>query len=357
MSTAPNASEQTISFQGIKFNKKESFEIEGNEKKYKLNISNNEKLMFFEIEEKNKFPKQDFNIYLSLDELIKINKFFLQFDNLNEISESLKELIKKNSLKIENEEKKIKIKIINPFNNKEFFINVPLKEKDIKAEINSIIPYIISLNEKIEELKKKVNDLEEKVNDNKKKINEIYSFKQEYGILKNKENNKENLMFKNSNIIKPEEQNLILNWFEKKPIKFNLLLDTKINGDSISTFSDKCMKKCPIIIFIKTTNGYRIGGFTSKFWPKSNYGNDDKSFLFSLDLKNKYKVIREDKAIYFCSEYFSFGNNLYIYNNCTMNSSNYINSPNSYDIPKKNKLLGGEDNFVVSNYEIYHVEY
>ena len=32
-------------------------------------------------------------------------------------------------------------------------------------------------------------------------------------------------MFKNSNIIKSEEQNLILNWFEKKHIKFNLLLD------------------------------------------------------------------------------------------------------------------------------------
>ena len=60
---------------------------------------------------------------------------------------------------------------------------------------------------------------------------------------------------KNSNIITPEEQDLILNWFEKKSIKFNLLLDTKINGDSISTFSDKYIKKCPISIFIKTTNG------------------------------------------------------------------------------------------------------
>ena len=42
------------------------------------------------------------------------------------------------------------MKIINPLNNKEFFINIPLKEKDIKAEINSIIPYITHLNEKIE---------------------------------------------------------------------------------------------------------------------------------------------------------------------------------------------------------------
>ena len=41
----------------------------------------------------------------------------------------------------------MKIKILNPSNNKEFYINVLLKEKDIKAEINSIIPYVISLND------------------------------------------------------------------------------------------------------------------------------------------------------------------------------------------------------------------
>ena len=66
----------------------------------------------------------------------------------------------KKFLKIENEKTNIKIKIINPLNNKEFFINIPLKEKDIKTEINSIIPYITYLNEKIEKLEKRVKDWE-----------------------------------------------------------------------------------------------------------------------------------------------------------------------------------------------------
>ena len=43
----------------------------------------------------------------------------------------------------------MKIKIINPINNREFFINILSKEKDIRSEIDSIITYVTSLNEKV----------------------------------------------------------------------------------------------------------------------------------------------------------------------------------------------------------------
>ena len=49
----------------------------------------------------------------------------------------------------------------------------------------------------------------------------------------------------------------------KKPKKFKLLLDSTIDGDSTSTFFNKCDKKYPTIIFIKATNGYRFGGYTN----------------------------------------------------------------------------------------------
>lgn len=50
-------------------------------------------------------------------------------------------------------------------NKKEFYINVPLKEKSLKNEIDSIIPYIISLNEKITLLENKYNNIEKKINE------------------------------------------------------------------------------------------------------------------------------------------------------------------------------------------------
>ena len=40
--------------------------------------------------------------------------------------------------------------IVNPINKKEFNINIPLKEKDIKSEISSLNAYVFKLNEKIE---------------------------------------------------------------------------------------------------------------------------------------------------------------------------------------------------------------
>ena len=66
----------------MKYDKTEAFEIEN---KYNLKISFNDKIIFFEIEEKDKFPKQDFNIFLNLEELGNINRYFYQFESLKEV--------------------------------------------------------------------------------------------------------------------------------------------------------------------------------------------------------------------------------------------------------------------------------
>ena len=51
----------------------------------------------------------------------------------------------------------MKIKINNPTLNKEFFINIPLKEKDLKSEIDS--SYVISFNDKINNLEKTIKEI------------------------------------------------------------------------------------------------------------------------------------------------------------------------------------------------------
>ena len=165
-------------------------------------------------------------------------------------------------------------------------------------------------------------------------------------------------MFCNSSIVKKDEIDLICSWMEKKPKKFKLLLDSKFDNDLTSTFYNKCNEKSPTIVFVKSNDGYRFGGYTSMFWPKNGYGNDTKSFLFSLDFKKKYNCIKNDWATYHePNNYFSFGNNIYIYNNCTQNNLNYICSRVSYDIPKNYVLNGGKDNFTVKSYEVYEIGY
>ncbi len=366
MTSPPNALENKINFSST-----ETFNIQINEQNFQLKISYNEKIMFFEIEEENDFQKKEFNLYQSLEELIKIDKYFRQFDNLNEVFNSIKILILNKNLTIIKEDKLMKMKINNTTLNKEFFINIPLKEKDLKSEIDSLIPYVISLNDKINNLEKTIKEIkvveeknQEEINLIKKTIKEIKEknqeeinlIKNEFNLFKKNFESKPINMFRNSNIVQSNEIELILSWFEKKPISFDLLLDSKIDGDSMNAFYNKCENKYPTMIFIKTTENLRFGGYTNEIWPKSGSKRDENSFVFSLNNKKKYKIINPESAIGVYQNYwFSFGNgnDLYLYNNCFTSGGG--TSKAFYDI--QTELNGGKDSFKVSIYEVYHVKF
>jgi hypothetical protein len=267
------------------------------------------------------------------------------------VFDSLKSLIDKKNLSIIQEEKKMKIKIINPINNREFYINVLSKEKDIKSEINSIITYVTSLNEKVQKLENKVNLLENK-------LNEIIKEKEE---KKKKKELYEKYQINKSSVINKEEIDLFMNWLDQKPKKIKLLLDSKIDGDLTQTFYNKCGGKFPTVVFVKTTKGKRFGGYCSIGWENKKGGalKDINSFTFSLDNKKKYKIKNPNNAIQTDSGYFAFGctySDFLINNNCTSNAVSYNNNVGTYETTKQYEL-NGEYNFTVSSYEVYQIEY
>ena len=258
----------------------------------------------------------------------------------------------------------MKIKIINPANNREFYINIPLKEKDIKSELHSIIPYINTLNEKVKNLENEVNILKNKLND----IYDIHIYKDDIEkIIKEKKEEKrmkeayESYDLHKSNIIKKNEVDLILNWFDKKnPKKIKLLLDSKIDGDLIEKFLNKCTGKYPSIVFVKTTKGKRFGGYSSIPWRNTSgsYEKDKNNFIFSLDKKKKYKIKEHKKAIITNTHYFAFadGDGFRIGQNSTSNNISYSQSNGVYETNETYEL-NGELNFTVSSYEVYQIEY
>ena len=331
----------------INFDIKESFEINSNEKNYALKISLNDKLMYFEIEEKNIFPKGEYNLYLSLDELGKINRYFLQFDSLKEVLESFKKLIDKKNLSILKEEKKMIIRIINPSNDKEIFINIPLKEKDLQSEINSLISYVSSLNDRIQTLEKK--------------LDEIYIYKTDLEEIRKEKELLKQYEIAKSRILKKGEIDLFLSWLDNKPKKIKLLLDSKIDGDLTSTFYNKCSGKYPTVVFVETTKGHRFGGYSSIPWQNLNgfFKEDEKNFIFSLDKKKKYNIKNPKKAIQTSSSYFAFGagsSDFYVCNNCTSTNNNYNSNSGTYNTTEKYELNGGEYNYTVLSYEVYQIE-
>ena len=352
----------------VKFNVKESFEIVTDNINYEITIAFNEQLMYFEINEKKNIIKEDFNIYISLEELRKIDRFFNQFETLEEVFDSLKTLIAKKNLFIVKERINMKIKIINPANNKEFYINVPLKEKDFKRELNSIIPYINTLNEKVKNLENEVSILKNKLNE----IHDIFLYKDNIvqfitdKIMKEKKRKEliESYDIQKSKIINKNEIDLILKWLEyKNPLKITLLLDSKIDSDSIETFLNKCSNKYPTIVFIKTTKNRRFGGYSSIPWKNTEgcFKKDINNFIFSLDKRKKYKILESDKAIITNTHYFAFADGLggfRINKNSTSNNSSYSKDNNGiYDGMTEKYELNGESNFTVSSYEVYHIEY
>ena len=345
MQSAPSINEHDTPEKNIKFNKSQTFEIKTEEKDFKLKVSYNETMFLFEVEKKAEFPKNEYANLMSFDDLTKNYRFFLQFETTEEVVNSLSIMVKNNNIKILEEDKKMKIEITNTNNQRTFGIDVPIKEKNIRMEVDGLTNYMSSLNERVTSLEKQVK--------------ELMSIKDEYEKLKQLEIKNKNRYFKDSSIVKLEDEDTIMTWFEKKPSQFNKLLDSKIDGDSTNAFENKCAKKCPTMVFVKTTNGYRFGGFTTVLWTHGSYGKDNKAFLFSLDRKEKYNITDENYANYLSSgNSFYFGSAaLILYNNCTSNKRNFVTSHSFTTVPANYAINGGEQHFTVSSYEVYQIEY
>ena len=377
----------------LKFNNTKTYKLEDKNDIFQLKISINETLIFFELEKLNLIPKKYFNIHLSLKELGKINKFFKQFDTIQEVFFSFDTLLESNNIFVFEEEKKAKLKINNPANKKEFYLDIPLKEKTITSEISSIYEYINSLNNKIIDLEKKVDDLcnfkeeylkrkkEKEKNKEKGKEKPIEKIKDtkdtvdtETGIKieekKENENEKEKEkkeeekkeeetlnIFKDSNIIQNNDDiKLILSWLNKKSIKTNLLFNSKTDGYTLSDLYKKVENKSPILVIIKTKKGNIFGGYSNlPLKCDEKWHKDDNSFIFSFNTKNKYNAKSSSKThILANDDLFEFGNDIRICNFFTQTNTNYVGKCD-YDSPDNYELNAGKRNYTVLNLEIYEI--
>ena len=273
-------------------------------------------------------------------EEIREAKYFLQFDNLDEIKD-----------RIDNN------KIILKENDNILILNIPLPDdQEIIFELNPIIKnnndrldeltdLIIKLNteinnikdEEIANLKREINDMKEKevllTNDNTQLKNDINLLKKENNQL-----NKDNAQLKNNETQLKEEitelkeklnilwetrryiTNLdskiinenkeynesLKNWIDpSKKIKAELLYRLSENGDDKKTFHELCDNKGPTLTLFHVNDGNIIGIYTPlDLDSNSLWKNDMDTFIFNLNKNQKYKKLKEDCSIY-CM--FSYG--------------------------------------------------
>lgn len=327
------------------------FEIENKGAKYKLSIEGTDSELKIHIEEVDSIPKITFEENFTLERLTQKSKFFLLFETIDELMPDMLEFFTKKKYSLSLETNCAVISLFLPMKVvEEVILPIPQTESDP----NSVI----------QELTVTVNKLNKQVNSMKNQITEMQKFidliKEDGTILGSI--NRRKALNSDKMILDDIERKVICDWISlNRKVKMTLIYKATRDGDSSSTFHNRCDGKGPTLTLVKTTTGYRCGGFVVTPWDSSgNYKKDQDAFVFSLDTRSKY-MSTNNNSIYCNSGYgptFGGGHDLYLAN-CflTAGNSNYCNSPNTYKTSKKSELTGGEYNFTVKECEVYQISY
>ena len=145
----------------------------------------------------------------SKNELEKINKFFLLFDNMNSISLEIEKRLKNGNYEFYENDKSIHISLkIDIIDVNEINLDIPIKEnKDISITIKQLYKYIKDTEERVKILEKENEEIKKENQIIKKECEEI---KKENLMIKkeNKEIKNENqeIMIKNQEIIREHQK-------------------------------------------------------------------------------------------------------------------------------------------------------
>ena len=247
--------------------------------------------------------KNNYIAYYTYDNLKNISKSMRYFDEIKDIISFIEGKGKQNELLLKKEYDNIFIEFkINTPNGQEENISLKLNLEEINdKEIISNLVY------KVNYLEKQVETLNNEVEKNKKAIqilfNEIRDLKKIKEIKEIKEitpiqitNN-----IVDSKIANDKEIDFIANYlrktglFKNKKVNFNLLYRGTRDGDNTINLHQKCDKYKNVIIFMKSEQGNRYGGFSNIGWESREKDNfeypiDDNAFLFSIDKQKIFKA-------------------------------------------------------------------
>lgn len=313
---------------------------------------------------------------IKLDNFKSQNNYFNEFNSLHEIFEKFIPLLDSKNLKIEKENETIKL-LIEFLNSEKVPENINFFLNKEKIDINEVITDLCNKNKEIDSLKEKINKLEEENKNANNKIllleNKIIemneNFEKKFLEILEKINKKEDKI--NSFILERRDINLIkigiTKKINKKLIDLKLIYRASDDGDSAQIFHSKCDQYVNTITVIRSENGRRFGGFTTKNWSLKgptyevngyHWKEDRHAFLFSLDNNECYYVKRIDRAIG-CDKNdlakFGGGFDILIADHCRSCNKNYeYESLRDYDNNgKKGFLFTGSRNFVVSDLEVF----
>ena len=334
-----------------------SLKINSKNKSYNLKLSIKSEKLDLSLSEESSIGLS-YNASFTFDELLKLNRYFRQFDSISEIYNFIVNLDKIEELiTIEAENKFINLKI-----------SIPGVTKNKMS--NDIIFVLPAVKIKESELIVKLCQEVEKINILEKKINYIFmcigkseedfkAFEDIYEKLPKTLKHLSNVW--ESKIVTPEDfvtvQIGIKEKLNKKIKGAKLLYRASRDGDS-TQFHSKCDGIENTVTFVKSKNGRKFGGFANKaFNASNNWVSDPNCFVFSLLNKECYYYNNNGRMIYGSSSYgplWGAGNDLYMASGC-LNNTISTTKQSSFDYKGKSNALSGSSNFQAEDYETYQL--
>ena len=221
----------------------------------------------------------------------------------------------------------------------------------------------------IDELIVKVNKLEEENKNIKERLNlfEKYfaeeikykKFIEDLGLDTKIIDKKEDLQFIYNRLVN-NDKNL-----RQKKIKYNLLYRATRDGDSSTSFHKRVDNKKSLLSIIKNNRGMKFGFYMEQpFKNTRKWEKDNKSFIYSLNLKKIYNVKEGAVSFYDDIRY------IIDLNNNQISISNYFLSNNNsrtctksdaeksfYGFEKDYELNNGECYFTVQEMETFQISF
>ena len=302
---------EEITINKEKENYKIHFGIQGNDLLIKAESANTKNIYYYQY-------------CFTINELQNISMIFSMYKAAKEIIAFLKDL--KFEIEEKNENLLLKFNVFMP-NGQNKLIELVLKK--CLLDTNNIIKYLLEKiksmetniknleeniklektkhNSEIKELKDNISNLKENniryENENKKLWDEINKLKESQIKFSNKEDAINSF---DSKIIESKDNiNFILDYIKQNDKSLNiskikLLFRGSRDGERTKTCHELCDNKQHVLIIMKSETGYIFGGY-SKIGFKANkileYKIDNNCFLFSLNLKKIYPVIKDKNVI------------------------------------------------------------
>ena len=334
-------------------NKEKLFEVISNTNKhYFIKILNKVNSILISCYYQKEISKTEYESEFDINYLKKV-KLFSIYDSIDECLDEIFAGIDTNKTIINENSNNIILTI--PLNNikyKEIKFEIKEKEKNDKQKLEELFTIINLQQKEIVNLKSENSNLKEKITKIENDIKDLLQFKNEImeerkiSIDSNIINN--NLSYKKS----------LKKWINpNQSIKFELLYRLTKDGDSISTFHNKCDNISPTLVLAESLDGYKFGGFTTCTWDtKSKNKNDGKTFLFSLNKNQKFEKKynqNDNRDIYAYSSYGPyFGYDDLYFSNSMKNCYSYQSNQYSF-LNDKDLANNKEDTFEVKEVEVY----